>query len=131
MKTWLTAGLAGMLVLGCGDGTDPTVEVPAVPTGVSAKIESGNLVLTWDEVPGATSYNVYMAAEVGVKRANYTSLMANMFHPEEHAGKFDHPPGLNADMKYYLVVTAVNKAGESAESCEVGAIVSTQLGESC
>ena len=92
---------------------------------------NNNLELSWSEVAGATSYNVYMAAEAGVKRVNYASLTANMFHPGEAAGKFDHPPGLDANMKYYMVVTAVNADGESAESCEVGAVVATKVEETC
>jgi len=134
MKTWLTAGLAGAIALGCtddGNTTGTVKQVPLPPANVSAKIVNANIVLTWDEVAGATSYNVYMAAEAGVKRVNYTSLQANMFHPNEAAGKFDHPPGLDANMKYFLVVTAVNADGESAESCEVGATVATNEEGSC
>jgi hypothetical protein len=133
MKTWLTAGLTGVLALGCtgDDGTTGTgKQVPLPPASISAKIENDNIVLTWDEVANATSYNVYMAAEAGVKRVNYASLTGNMFHPNP-GDKFDHPPGLNVNMKYYLVVTAVNADGESAESCEVGATIATQEGETC
>jgi fibronectin type 3 domain-containing protein len=132
MRTPLTA-LAAFCVLACGDEATPTIpkEAPPAPASVSAKIVNDNLELTWADVPGATSYNVYMAAENGVKRVNYTSLTANMFHPGEVEGKFDHPPGLDPNMKYYMVVTAVNANGESAESCEVGAVVATKLGESC
>ena len=100
------------------------------PTSVTAKIENDNIILTWSDVPEATSYRVYMAAEAGVKRATYTQLVGNMYHPDLF-GKFDHPPGLNANMKYFLVVTAVNADGESAESCEVGAEIASKLGESC
>jgi hypothetical protein len=134
MKTWLTAGLAGVLVLGCGSDnegtTGPNDKVPPAPSSVSAKIVNDNIVLTWSEVPEATEYRVYMAAEAGVKRSNYTTLLANMYHPDL-VDKFDHPPGLNANMKYFLVVTSVNANGESAESCEVGATIATKEEESC
>jgi hypothetical protein len=131
MKTWLTAGLVGALALGCGDEeTTGTKQVPLPPASVTAKIENNNLVVTWSEVANATSYNVYMAAEAGVKRVSYATLAGNMFHPDL-GDKFDHPPGLDANMKYYVVVTALNADGESAESCEVGATIATQQGETC
>jgi hypothetical protein len=134
MRTLPAAVVAAAVLLACGDSGDTTgtpKQVPPPPASVSAKIENNNLVLTWADVPEATSYNVYMAAEAGVKRVNYSTLTGNMFHPGEAHGKFDHPPGLDANMKYYLVVTSVNDAGESAESCEVGALIATSLGESC
>jgi len=133
MRTPIAAALAAAVLLACndGDGTTGTPkQIPAPPAAVSAKIENDNIVLTWSQVPEATFYNVYMAAEAGVKRVNYTTLTGNMFHPDL-GPKFDHPPGLDVNMKYYLVVTAVNDAGESAESCEVGALISTKLGETC
>jgi len=133
MRTLLTA-FAAVCLLACGDdattGATPK-QVPPPPAAVSAKIVNNNLELSWTEVPGATSYNVYMAAEAGVKRVNYASLTGNMFHPGEAAGKFDHPAGLDPNMKYYLVVTAVNADGEGAESCEVGAVIAANVGESC
>jgi len=134
MKMRYAAFAAAAFVVACTDTAnpgDPTAQVPAAPTAVTSKIQNDSLILTWNEVPGATKYNVYMAAEVGVKRANYTSLTANMFHPDEVGGKFDHPAGLNPNMKYYLVVTAVNANGESAESCEVAAELATKFGETC
>ena len=44
---------------------------------------------------------------------------------------FDHPPGLDANTTYYFVVTAVNSAGESLQSCEVSATIGTATGGSC
>ena len=108
MKTWLSAGLVGVLALGCGDDGDTTgttKQVPLPPASVSAKIENDNIVLSWSAVTGATSYNVYMAAEAGVKRANVATLSGNMSHPDLLA-KFDHPPGLDPSIKWFLVVTA-------------------------
>ena len=133
MKTWLSAGLVGVLALGCGDDGDTTgttKQVPLPPASVSAKIENDNIVLSWSAVTGATSYNVYMAAEAGVKRANVATLSGNMSHPDLLA-KFDHPPGLDPSIKWFLVVTAENADGESAESCEVTATINTKVGGTC
>jgi hypothetical protein len=133
MKMRYAALAAAVFVVACTDNANPgdPSQLPTAPASVTSKIVNDSLILTWDEVPGATKYNVYMAAEVGVKRANYTSLTANMFHPGEVGGKFDHPAGLNPNMKYYLVVTAVNANGESSESCEVAAELATKFGETC
>jgi hypothetical protein len=132
MRTLFAAVVAAAVVFGCDDSdtTGTPKQVPTPPAAVSAKIENGSVSLSWSAVPEATSFNVYMAAEAGVKRVNYASLTGNMFHPGLGA-KFDHPLGLDLNTKYFFVVTAVNEAGESGESCEVGAQVGTNLGESC
>ncbi len=127
------AAVAAAAALGCSDSgpiNGNPKQVPPPPAAVSAKIENGNVSLSWADVPDATSFNVYMAAEAGVKRVTYASLAGNMFHPGLGA-KFDHPAGLDLNTKYFFVVTAVNEAGESAESCEVGAEIGASLGESC
>jgi hypothetical protein len=101
MRTPFAAALAAAVLLACnnGDGTTGTPkQIPAPPAAVAAKIENDNIVLTWSAVPEATTYNVYMAAEAGVKRVNYTTLTGNMFHPDL-GPKFDHPAGLNVNMK--------------------------------
>jgi hypothetical protein len=131
MRHLITAGLAGLLVLGCGDSeTTGTGESTPPPTGVQAAIVDGTVSLTWDSVPGATSYRVYMAAEPGVKRSNFQQLISNMYHPDL-AGSFDHPAGLQADLEYFFVVTAVGADGESQESCEVRARIGTVFATSC
>ena len=102
------------------DGTDPTTQTAdGVPANVRAAIYGNSVKLSWDPVPGALEYRVYMAEVGGVKRINVGSLPGNMTHNHNNTS-FDHPSGLAAAIKYYFVVTAV-KAGntESGESCEL------------
>lgn len=129
MRHLITAGLAGLLAFGCGDSTDPPGATPA-PAGVQAAIVSGTVTLTWDPVPDATSYRVYMASEAGVRRSNFQQLINNMYHPDL-SDSFEHPAGLQADLEYFFVVTAVGADGESAESCEVRARIGTAFATSC
>ena len=129
MRHLITASLAGLLVVGCGETTGSNDPTPA-PSGVQAAVVDGTVALTWDTVPGATSYRVYMASESGVKRSNFQQLINNMYHPDL-SDSFDHPAGLQADLEYFFVVTAVGPNGESTESCEVRALIGTALATSC
>ena len=81
--------------------------------------------LTWDAVPGAVSYNLYMASVPGVDSLNYTNLPDGMVFagitssytdvPDVPAGIF--LPALTPGKQYYFVVTAVSpSAQESANS---------------
>lgn len=85
-----------------GSGTKPDA-----PASVTATVANGKITVEWPEVANATRYN--------------TGLN----------GKFDHPDGLTANVTYYFVVTALNSAGESAESCEVTATIATATGGTC
>lgn len=81
--------------------------------------------LAWDAVPGAASYNVYMANVPQVSSGNYASLPGGMAFkgitgvytdiPNVPGGVFN--PVLAVATNYYFVVTAVSADGlESAES---------------
>jgi len=120
-------------VVACGSdaATGSNGTKPNVPPSVTATVASGKITLEWTEVAGATSYNMYMASESGVLKSNYVTLAGNMYHPGNPSGKFDHPDGLLSDVTYYFVVTALNSAGESAESCEVTARIDTAAGGTC
>ncbi len=67
--------------------------------------------LAWDNVPGATSYNIYWRNQPGVNKHNGQKI-ANVDPP--HTLK-DLVPGRT----YYLVVTAVSPGGESSVSQEI------------
>ena len=68
-----------------------------------------DVTLTWDNVPNATSYNIYWNDSPGVTILNGKKI-ANVQNPHTIKGL---KPGT-----YYFVVTAVNEFGESAESAE-------------
>ena len=70
--------------------------------------ETHGITLTWDDVPGATSYNIYWSDKKGITRRNGTKI-SNVHNPHTITG-------LKKKNTYYFVVTAVNKSGESVES---------------
>jgi fibronectin type 3 domain-containing protein len=69
-----------------------------------------DVTLAWDNVPGATSYNIYWSDKPGVTRRNGTKI-GNAKNPHKLHG-------LVKGKKYYFVVTAVNQSRESSESEE-------------
>ncbi|MCP4631060.1 MAG: fibronectin type III domain-containing protein [bacterium] len=79
----------------------------AVPSSVA---DTRDVTLAWDNVPGATSYNIYWSDKPGVTRRNGTKS-GNVKNPHKLKG-------LIKGKKYYFVVTAVNQSGESSESAE-------------
>ena len=68
------------------------------------------VTLAWDDVPNATSYNIYWSDKPGVTRKNGARI-SNVKNPHKMTG-------LEKGKKYYFVVTAVNQSGESSESEE-------------
>lgn len=93
--------------------------IPSAPTGVAVTAFSGGVTVGWDPVDGATSYNIYMASSPGVTKASYQTLPAGERNSVA-ASPFTHTD-LGDGTTYYFVVTALNAAGESAESAEVSA----------
>jgi lysophospholipase L1-like esterase len=72
--------------------------------------ETRDVTLAWDDVPNATSYNIYWRDKAGVTRKNGTKI-PNVKNPHKIKG-------LKRGEKYYFIVTAVNASGESKESEE-------------
>ena len=67
--------------------------------------------IAWDNVPGATAYNIYWRNQPGVTKQNGQKI-ANIKNPYTLE---DLVPGKT----YYLVVTAVSQSGESSISQEI------------
>lgn len=109
------------VVINLNENASPpsTSSVPLPPTGISAVEESAQIVIRWNAVAGATSYNLYMASQNGVTKSNYTRL------PDGSSQVGVISPmtitGLTDGKTYYFTVTALNDNGESAESAEVSA----------
>lgn len=83
--------------------------VPAAPTNVRATVSS-YVYLTWNGVSGATTYRVKRSTTSG---SGYTTIATGLTGPTH----FDF--GVTGGTNYYYVVTAVNSAGESANSAQV------------
>ena len=73
--------------------------------------KSHPITLSWDDVPNATSYNIYWSDVPGVTKKNGTKI-SNVKNPHKLTG-------LKKGKVYYFVVTAVNSSGESKESREL------------
>ena len=89
--------------------------VPPAPSGLSVKAGAGQALLSWDAIPDAIHYNVYMSTESPLKLTNETlqsSVAENSFAAT----------GLVNDSKYYFAVTAENAYGEGNPSREVSVI---------
>jgi fibronectin type 3 domain-containing protein len=85
------------------------------PTVKASTIETREVKLGWDDVPGATSYNIYWSDKPGVTKKNGTKI-SNVKNPHKITG-------LKKGGKYFFVVTTVNASGESKESEEISFIV--------
>jgi cellulose 1,4-beta-cellobiosidase len=94
--------------------TTSTVAVPAAPTGLvaAATSQKGRIQLNWNASAGATTYAVkrstanggpYTTVATGITATNYLNS------------------GLRSKTTYYFVVTALNAAGESANSNQASA----------
>ena len=84
---------------------------PPTPTGVSATTGNQRVVLNWNASPGATTYRVKRGTETG---GPYTQVATP-------TGTTDNDTALANGTTYYYVVSAVNSAGESANSGQVSA----------
>lgn len=85
---------------------------PPVPTGLSLSSGNAQVILSWPNVSGATSYNVYYNTTTGVTIADGTKIT--------NTTSGIPITGLTNGTSYYFVVTAVSAGGESAVSGEVG-----------
>ena len=98
-----------MVVVGCGStkaqNGAAAGEPKTKPTVKTTTPETRDVNLTWDDVPGATSYNIYWSDKPGVTKKNGTKI-SNAKNPHKIAE-------LKMGKKYYFVVSAVNASGES------------------
>jgi acyl-CoA thioesterase-1 len=78
---------------------------------LASNLVSGEVTLTWNEVPGAISYNVYGSTSPGV-----TKLSGSKFRNASSPFTITQ---LETSKTYYFVVTVVTDSGESKESKEI------------
>ena len=105
------------LLLGCSSGggdndsPDPggSSASPATPSGVAITVQPTSLNVFWNDVPGASSYNVYYADQPDVDRQSTRVSAA--------AGPATLT-NLSSGTTYYVRVSAVNAVGESDLSTE-------------
>ena len=104
LATFVLWALLVVVLFGNCSGIDPDIPPASV-------LVSGEVTLTWEKFPGATSYNVYLSRSSDVSKIN-TYGIQGVTLPVTFT---ELEPGA----KYYLIVTAVTKSGESDASREL------------
>jgi len=94
-----------------GGGGGTTTQTPAQPSGLQATAGNAQVSLVWSASAGATSYHVKRATTSG---GPYTQVAAPAMTNFADAG-------LTNGTSYFYVVSAVNTAGESANSVQASA----------
>src|SRR5208282_5449688 len=104
------------VVTGLTGGTAPPPPngAPYAASGLTATAGNGQVTLSWTAGSGATSYNLYRAAESG-----YESPMAPVVTGITGTSYTD--TGLNSGTTYYYQVVAVNSSGPTGFSPEAHA----------
>ena len=106
-------------------------EVPPAPTGLGARMVSDELRLSWDSLPDDTdgdilTYNLYYAQHSGVDAEDHEVRQSNI-----SANSFTFAlSNFSADTSYNFVVSATNEIGESAESEELGVLITSGVDNS-
>ena len=80
-------------------------------TSPSGIFSNGQVTLSWKNVPGAKSYNIYMSTTPGVTKLNSNKIQ-NVANPITITD-------LEVGITYYFIVTVVNDFGEREISREV------------
>ena len=91
---------------------DPPSGLPDVPAGLIAASGNGQVTITWDAVPAATSYNIYWSETSGVSKTTGEKFSDITNNSYTHTG-------LTNGTTYYYIVTSINSYGESVESYEI------------
>ncbi len=95
-----------------GTATNGSSTKPATPTGVTATAGDKQVTITWNAVPGAERYKLMRSETSGGPYTLVSSYITSTTYTNT---------GRTNGKTYYYVVSAVNKAGESAQSAQVSA----------
>jgi len=96
---------------GDGGGGSAATTIPPVPAGLAATAGNAQVSLIWNASADATNYNVKRSTTSGGPYSVISSPMATGFVDANATN----------GTKYFYVVSAVNSAGESANSSQVNA----------
>jgi len=105
------AACAGTATSGGSGGAGAATIVPVVPAGLTATAGNAQVSLVWNVSTGATSYNVKRSTVTG---GPYTTISSPT------TASFADTSVTNGT-KYFYVISAINSAGESANSAQVSA----------
>jgi len=98
---------------------EQATSAPGVPGGITATASDGTIKISWDMVPMALQYNIYIAGEPGVQPNNYWKLNKGSTYITTELSYTNTE--LENGTTYYFVVTAVNNKGESPSSTQITA----------
>ena len=108
--------IVSLLLAACSTTKDVP---PSSPSNVTIQAQDSQIVISWNSVDGATSYNIYLASEADVNKTNYQSKTAGQKVTD--ASSPHTVSGLTNGTTYYFVVTALKGSLESTESNEKSA----------
>jgi len=100
-------------------------ELPMPPILIEPTPGGESVVLQWDGILGASSYNVYLAEQSGVTRENYASLPGGQRISDIHIPSTKICE-LNNGSTYFFAVTATEEGIEGGISMETSATPSLQ-----
>ena len=109
----LTATAAGLTSTNIIITETATLPAPAAPTGVLAVAGNALVTVTWDIVPGATTYNLWRATTSG---GPYTLIAGNI-----GGVNLGYTDNTVANLTTYYYVVTANGNGASVNSAEVSA----------
>lgn len=105
---------------GRSDSDSTTItRVPPIPSGVTAVAGPDNVGVNWNDVPGATSYNIYWSNSRTITTDTAAKISGVTFTSYGFTG-------LPSDETYYFLVTAVNGDYETPASNVVWATTGWQ-----
>ena len=90
---------------------DPTITTPSVPMGLAASAGSAQVTLNWTASSGATSYHLKRATTSGGPYSQVSAPTSSTYTDSS----------VTNGTTYYYVVSALDSAGESANSSQVSA----------
>ncbi len=111
LATALLVGCGGSSSSNSGGSTGGGVVAPAAPTGLMATPGNAQVTLSWTASSGATSYSVKRSTTSGSSYSQVALPTTTTYADTTVSNGTD----------YFYVVSAVNSAGESANSTEVNA----------
>lgn len=88
--------------------------LPMPPASFVAVPGAGEVIASWAPVPGATGYEVTLAADAGVDHTNFGSLPGGQQFSVTTT--LQHFTGLDNGTTYWAVVRAVNASGASSDT---------------
>jgi hypothetical protein len=95
---------------------------PPTPAGLTATANSTQINLSWSAATGAATYSVKRSTSAGPPYTLVGSRLATTTFSDS---------GVMTGMTYYYVVSAINSAGESANSSQVSATAAAPVAAGC